>query len=183
MHCNAASITLEYFRKISPAPSFLTTSSSPLSLSAARGVKTAKLQVSGRAQCVEGAQQLGEPAHWNPLQGNVSTAVNWFLFSCCPRPTHPSRSHRIITPAHWWGGLYFIFHPPAGSVPRLLKPVCTHWSSTGLVECGAFVAPLVPTEMLFACKHAVKYPCKPVISQRVLLCDYGRDGGVESNGV
>lgn len=42
----------------------------------ARGVETAELQIPGRAQPVEGAEQLGKPAYRTPLQGNVSTNVD-----------------------------------------------------------------------------------------------------------
>lgn len=79
--------------------------------------------------------------------------------------THNKHTHTLMGGGA--GGLFY-FYPPAGSVPRLLIPVCTHWSCTELLECGAVVAPLVSTEMLFPCKHTVKGPAKPVISQRVL---------------
>lgn len=42
----------------------------------ARGAEAAELQIPGRAQSVEGAKQLGKPAHRTPLQGNVSTNVD-----------------------------------------------------------------------------------------------------------
>ncbi len=44
--------------------------------SSARGFKTAELQIPGRAQSVEGAEQLRKPANRRPLQGNVSTEDN-----------------------------------------------------------------------------------------------------------
>lgn len=56
--------------------SFLTVSPPSVCSSAARGFEAAELQIPGRAEPVEGAQQLGEPAHRSPLQGNVSAEEN-----------------------------------------------------------------------------------------------------------
>lgn len=129
-NCNAGYINSECLTLLSLLPSPLHPSPS---LSPARGAATAELQVPGGAESVEGAKQLGEPAHRAPLQGNVSAAANLMCFfsSCCA--AHLSRSPRIITTTYRRGGFHSISTPPvpAGSAPRLLKPVCifSWWSS------------------------------------------------------